>query len=150
MGYYMRYVVVDKKDLDLDMLEHSLRAYDPAYAIVTRQKGRNAGDLTHGGEVCAQIEINRPHNGLFDDEIQELVEFANEADGKGKKTVLRCLKKARLIVAVQVLFQNRETETTLQKIDPLWQWLFANREGMLQADGEGYYKERGELVLECG
>jgi hypothetical protein len=35
----------------------------------------------------------------------------------------------------------------LKAIDPLWRWLHANRRGLLQADGEGYYDAKG-LVLE--
>ena len=147
MGYYMRYVVTDKKDLSLQTMEDSLKQLDQAYSIVNRQTGRVIGDLVHGGEVFAQIEINRSNDELFNEEVQELVEFAEDSEGKGKREVLKCLKKARLLVAVQVLFQERDTEATLQKIDPLWQWLFSNRDGLMQADGEGYYNGKGDLIL---
>ena len=50
-------------------------------------------------------------------------------------------------VAVRVLDQGREPEETLAKLDPLWQWLLANREGLLQAEGEGYYGATG-LILQ--
>jgi len=139
MGYYMRYIVKDNRNLDLQLIEDSLRQSDSAYAISSRQTERIAGDLMHGEEIYAQIEINRPGDGLFEDEIEELLEFAQDGEGKGKEEVINCLKKARAILVVQVLFQDRETEDALGKIDPLWQWLFENRKGLLQVDGEGYY-----------
>lgn len=145
----MRYVVTDKKDLDLQAMENALKRVDTAYSIANRQTGRLIGDLMHGREVFAQIEINRPIDGLFDEEIKELTEFTEETEGKGKREVLKCLRRARLLVTVQVLFQERDTEATLEKIDPLWKWLFSNREGLMQADGEGYYNSKGDLILEA-
>jgi hypothetical protein len=139
MGYYMRYIVTDRRGLDLQLIEDALKGSDPAYSIANRQSNRIAGDLAHGNDVFAQIEINQPRDGLFDDEIEELLEFAQDGEGKGKREVISCLKKARSILAIQVLFRDDETEVALEKIDPLWHWLFKNRKGLLQADGEGYY-----------
>jgi hypothetical protein len=32
-------------------------------------------------------------------------------------------------------------------LSPLWDWLLANRSGLIQADGEGFYEGRN-LILE--
>jgi len=148
MGYYMRYLVTDKKEVDLQLLEDALKQSDSAYSIANKQESpRNAGDLMYNNEIYGQVEINRLGDDLFNEEIEELREFIEDAEGKDKKKVMKCLRKARCIVAIQVLFQDRDTETTLSKINTLWQWLFANRKGLLQANGEGYY-DLNELILE--
>jgi len=119
-----------------------------AFSIANRQASpHEVGDLMHYNEIYGQVEINRIGDDLFNEEIEELREFVEDAEGKDKKKVTKCLRKARCIVTVQVLFQYRDTETTLSKINTLWQWLFANRKGLLQADGEGYY-DLNELILE--
>jgi hypothetical protein len=108
-----------------------------------------AATIHHAGATIAHVEINVPGDGLFDDERDELVEFATDASGDASATarVLETLAGARAIVAAQVLFGTGDTETTLSRLDPLWGWLFRNREGLLQADGEGYYDAQG-LVLQ--
>jgi hypothetical protein len=52
-----------------------------------------------------------------------------------------------VLVVLKVLWEDRDTETTLQRIRPLWDWLLAHRTGLLQVDDEGYYGPGG-LVLE--
>lgn len=34
-------------------------------------------------------------------------------------------------------------DALVARLDPLWVWLFQNRDGLLQADSEGYYDRRG-------
>ncbi|OGS57105.1 MAG: hypothetical protein A3K60_04505 [Euryarchaeota archaeon RBG_19FT_COMBO_56_21] len=148
MGYYMRFVVTDKKGLDLQLIEKGLKQSDTAYTIANRRSDRNMGDIIYGGETLGQIEINGPGDSLFSEELQELKEFAEEAHGRQLKKVLDCLNRAKLIVAVQVLFQEKNPEATLERLGPLWQWLFMNRDGLLQVDGEGYYNGKPELIFE--
>ena len=100
-----------------------------------------------GDSVYAQIEINLPGDGLYDEEIQEMLGFPLDAEGQGRKRVERVLKSAKRTIAVQVLWQGRESEETFSRIDPSWQWLFLTRKGLLYADGEGYYNE-DDLILE--
>ena len=56
------------------------------------------------------------------------------------------LTNATSIIAVRVLWQGREPEPTLEKLDALWNWLLSNRTGLMQADDEGYYDSSG-LIL---
>jgi hypothetical protein len=75
----------------------------------------------------------------MDEELEELLEDVGEAEGDGLERVKRLLQDARFTIAVRVLWQGRESKATLEKIDPLWEWLFDQYRGLLQADGEGYF-----------
>lgn len=146
----MRYIVTADQQVNLPVLEAALKQVDEAYAFTNVSHGRReSGDLTHAGALYVQVEVNRPGDGLFEEELEELRGEAEEAAGEGREVVLATLNTAKAVVAVQLLFQNRGTEATLRRIDPLWEWLFANRAGLLQADGEGYYNRSG-LILNSG
>ena len=148
MGYYMRFVVADDKNISLSVINSGLKEKDAAYSVVFDDDADDAGDFTHNGDIYGALEINRPGDGLFDEEIDELKEFLEDAEGERKPEVLQVLNDAKVIVALQVLQQGRTTgEETFERIDPLWEWLFANYKGLMQADAEGYYDAQG-LVLE--
>jgi len=118
----------------MPLLEEVLKESGPDYSIAERLPSpREGGNLMHSGGLYAQIEINRRGDRLFDQELGELREEVEECEGKRKerKAVLETLKVARATVAVQVLWQDRGTVETLQRIDPIWKWLFANRKGLL-------------------
>ena len=61
--------------------------------------------------------------------------------------MLTALERGTAIVAVRVLWRGREPDETLDMLSPLWEWLFANRTGILQADDEGWY-HGPDLILE--
>jgi len=147
MGYYMRFILDDERHVSLDLFESALKAVDRAYAIERDEKDDIEGVLTYDGDVYGKIEINHPGDGLFDEEIEELIDKVNIAAGERKSKVLKVLSGAGNIIAVQVLFGERASEDTIDKISPLWEWLLANRGGLLQADDEGYYDREG-LILE--
>jgi predicted RNase H-like HicB family nuclease len=46
-----------------------------------------------------------------------------------------------------VLSQGRTSEDTLDRIAPLWDFLFKEYSGLLYADGEGYYDAEGEVLM---
>src|SRR6185312_11146833 len=141
VGYYMRYISTDQRRITAAELRDALLATGPGYQI---QVDDTAATIAH-------VEINVPGDGLFDEERDELIAFAANTtpDPAAKDRVLQTLQKARAIVATQVLFGTGETESTLRRLDPLWAWLFRNRQGLLQAEGEGYYDVHG-LVLRMG
>ena len=149
MGYYMRFITADERDVSLSTLEAALKETDAAYLIERDEESDREGVLTYKGEIYGQVEVNQPGDGIFDEEIGELRESVGEAEGAAKSEVLGVLNRAQATVAVRVLDQGREPEETLAKLDPLWQWLLANREGLLQAEGEGYYGATG-LILQAG
>ena len=140
MGYYIRFISTDDAEITHSILEQALRQADPLYSITA------SGELRYGGDLYGLLDV---YDGPFhdDEELSELKESVEEVSGRRRPDVLKTLDEARAIVAVQVLWQGRETEPTLQKIDPLWNWLFAHRKGLLQADGEGYY-DASDHILE--
>lgn len=140
MSYYVRFISTDAAETTPSILEQALKQREPEYSIA------ESGELKHGDVVYGVVEVNRPGDGLFDEEIGELKEFVDDVRGKRKADVLKTLDAATGIVAVQVLFGDRQTETTLQKLDPLWEWLLTNRKGLLQADDEGYYDQTGRIL----
>jgi DNA polymerase III psi subunit len=149
MGYYMRFISTDEQEITIPLLESVLKSFDLQYSVVNVQEvPRECGNLMYGNEIYGQIEINRPGDNLFEEELEELKESLSESKGRKKKTVLQTLTNAQTILAIQVLWQNRDTEQTLSKIDPLWLWLLSNRKGLLQADGEGYYDSSGLVLKE--
>jgi hypothetical protein len=143
MGYSMRYITTSAEPVTLKVIEKGLQSLDSEYRI------SEDGELHHGKELYGQLDVNFPGEELFEEERDELLaELEDAEDERGVKAVRKVLKSAKAIVALQVLFQGRQdTEATLQRIEPLWDWLFAHRSGLMQADGEGYYDTEG-LVLE--
>lgn len=141
----MRFVSTDAAPIQCEELSKVLTTISRSYAV---QVETSVATIAYGGALLAYVEINTPGDGLFDEERSELLEFAREApETAGKLRVLKTLESATTIVAAQVLYGTGDTETTLARLDPLWEWLFDNRAGLLQADGEGYY-HRGQLLLE--
>jgi hypothetical protein len=145
----MRYFDTSDEALSIKDIEVALKRQDPAYRLeIFEGSERPLADMYFGNGVYAQIELNQPGDGLFDEEIQEMLECIVDAEGKGQKQVKNVLRTAKRTIAVQVLSQGRESEETLSVIDPLWKWLFLTRKGLLRADGEGYYDEH-DLILEA-
>lgn len=99
-----------------------------------------------GEDVLAEIEINCSSDQLFDEEIEELTEEVQEKRSRNKKRVAEVLQQAKAIVAVRVLSQGRDEEETMEKLVPLWEWLFVNRTGLLQADADGYYDQTRRIL----
>lgn len=143
MSYFMRFLLTDAKPVSTAELESALKREDPSYAIGPE------GDLLYGEELLGQVTLNAPGDGLFEEELGELLEEVSEcgAERAAVDRVKAALSTATATVAVQVLFQERDTEETLSRIDPLWAYLFAQRRGLLQTDGEGYYDAEGEVLL---
>jgi len=146
MGYFMRFIVTDG-ELRLEEVEHALSAVDPPFRLQGHGESRDhSADLYRGDELYGELEVNRPGDDLFEDEIDELLELLEGQEGEAVETVETVLRGATAILAVRVLWQGREVESTLSSLDPLWRWLHDQREGLLQADDEGYYDGDG-LVL---
>ncbi|MHC4504059.1 MAG: hypothetical protein ACYTFI_12190 [Planctomycetota bacterium] len=147
MGYYMRFIVADDKGITISLVARALQEADPAYSIANATgPPSESGDLMYSEDTCAQLEINRAGEESFEEEVPELIEFVEDAEGAKREAVLQVLQSARAVLAIQVLHRGRETETTLRRVDPLCDWLLASRGGLLQVDGEGYYDASG-LIL---
>jgi hypothetical protein len=146
MGYYMRFITTDAAPIDLVKIGEVLQSHDARYALEIQGKDAT---LHYDNEAYADLEINQPGDGLFEEEIEELLEFLEDAKGQKKKRVQAVLEDAKQILAAQVLFGGRDLEVTLDRIDPIWEHLFGQHRGLLQADGEGYYDTPEHLMLEA-
>jgi hypothetical protein len=146
MGYYMRFLLADEEETTIDLLEAALQRIDPAYSIAVANGSGEEGELRYNEDVYGEIEINRPDNKLFGEELEELKEEIEESASPNLQRVLDALDDARAMVVVRVLWGGRESDDTLEKIGVLWDWLLANRRGLLQTD-EGYSDGSG-LILE--
>lgn len=139
----MRYIVADERPVTLTDVQVALAEAGGPYEVDGEE---TEATISYRGHRVAHLTLNAPGDGLFDAERGELLELAEEGEGPGKRRVLDTLRAAREIVAVQVLFGDGDDERTLAAIDPIWRWLHANRRGLLQAGGEGYYDRHG-LIL---
>ncbi len=156
MGYYMRYFSTDNQDITLPWLEEAPKRVNPRYSIDhDTRRDKDRGLLFLAGDNYGQFEINRPGDGLFEGEIEEFLEGIDALDvveagrREGRETVRGTLERAKCILALQVFFEGRETGATFEGISPLWKLLFEARAGLLQADGEGFYRGT-ELVFASG
>jgi hypothetical protein len=142
MGYYLRYLITDDRAISLEQIHRGLERIDSAYSITPD------GDLKYGIDVYGEIELNSPSDGLFDEEIAEFKdELGFMPQSVAKTKVVDILNRTNTIVAVRVLWGGRPTEQTLVRLSPLWAWLFANYEGVLYADVEGYYGADKPLLV---
>ncbi len=139
MGYYLRFLPEDDRPLALGEIVSGLRNADPGFHL------EEDGGLMRGDELLAQLEVNKAGDALFEIEIDELGQEA-EPGGAAASAVTTRLESVTAVLAVRVLWQQRTAEQTLDLLGPLWEWLLANRRGLIQADGEGFY-EGQELIL---
>jgi hypothetical protein len=143
----MRFIAVDEQPVGLIELERALTPADPRFAIEPDETGAT---IYYGEARVAELDFNVPGDGLFEQELDYLRRDVLATDGgTARERVLATLDTARMIVAAQVLRGAYDEHEAPTRLDPLWQWLFANRKGLLQADGEGYYDGLG-LVLRTG
>lgn len=147
MGYYMRYVTTAAGELELATLDSALKTVDPGYFIRPDPVNPAAGELFYGDMLLGEIEINRPGDEIFDEDIADLKELVTGHGSPNEARVLETLDQARAIVAVQAFWQGVHARPTFAKIDPLWDWLFDNFAGLLQMDEEGFY-DAHDLILD--
>lgn len=144
MGYYMRYIATDERSIGLEDIRAAFAEAGTGYSV----EGEEAeATVAYEGKPIGHVTLNVPGDGLFDEERDELIEFVEEGyDDAPRDRVASTLRSANVIVAVQVLFGVGDTDETLDRLAPLWSWLQANRQGLIHADGEGYYDGQ-ELIL---
>lgn len=145
MGYYMRYISCDSQPIDLEMMDAALKQVDPAYHLRVSNI-RGLGEIFYNDFNCGEIEVNGPEDDIFADDITEFRELVGPATTLHEQHVLDVLNQATWIVAVETFWEGDQSEAVLSRIDPLWDWLFINRKGILQADLEGFYDESGLIV----
>ena len=146
MGYTMRYLTTEDRDISLSLIESALREMDAAFAVANADLP-DLGDLMYGETQLGILEINRPGEDIFEDDLAEFRDLVGKGDSAAQHHVLDVLDQAQVMVVVEALWQGTDAEPVLSKLDVLWDWLFAHYPGLLQADNEGFY-EGDDLILE--
>lgn len=147
MGYYMRYVTTSDAPISLKIIEDALKGLDSAYVIVPDEIEPLIGTLKLGNYVCGEVEINVPGDDIFEEDIEELHDLIAESDQDGEVIVAEKLNAAKAIVAMNAVWEGKDSSITLDKLEPLWDWLFETYSGILQADHEGFY-DHETLIFE--
>jgi hypothetical protein len=147
MGYYIRYIVTDIREISITTLADAIKQIDPVYTLTAAQFENTYADFSYGDTLLGEIEINHPGDDIFDEDLSDLKELVGSSVTPEKQRVLETLHNAQCIVTVEAIWPGRDSEAVLAKIDPLWDWLFEHYAGLLQADNEGYYDYDG-LILE--
>jgi hypothetical protein len=140
MGYYMRFFVEDGRPLTLDEVANGLRSIDPGFRIEAD------GTLHRADQLLGQLEVISNGDDVLRDEINEFLEMIEDAEGPRTAELANRLNQVTAVLGVQVLWQGRTSEQTLNLLDPLWNWLMEHRGGLIQADGEGFYDGRQLMV----
>jgi len=146
VGYLMRYISTDPKSITLSLIEAALKRVDPAYSIANVEVD-DLGDLMFGDLRCAIIDINRPGDDIFEDDLAEFRDLVGQGNSASEQIVRQTLAGATALVVIEALWPGEDAEPILARIDPLWDWLFATYSGLSQADNEGFYDRTG-LILE--
>jgi hypothetical protein len=146
MGYLMRFISTDAGDITLAVIEIALKQVDPAYAIANGEID-DLGDLMYGETQVAIIEINRPGDDMFEDDLAAFKDMVGQGMKPNESLVRSALENATALIVIEATWEGDDAESTLAKIDPLWEWLFDNYQGLSQADNEGFFDQTG-LILE--
>lgn len=148
MGYYMRFITTDKVLSDIPRMNGELKKLNPQWDLDREADAkRPSALLKFGSELYGEFEVNVPGDGLFGEEIGELLEFIQA--GENREPIQSVLKEATAIYALRVLWQGRDYGDTLDQIQPLWERLFDLHSGLLQVDDDGYY-DKEERIFALG
>ncbi|MBI1281643.1 MAG: hypothetical protein GC179_26190 [Anaerolineaceae bacterium] len=145
MGYFMRFLLCDPRIMDVNAVGAVLVAIDPRYSIRPTDLDTLV-EVYYDDTLYGQIEVDTRGDEMFPDDINAFTEMLGQAKTTQEIIVADSLKAATQIIAVEMFWEGTNGEATFEKFDPLWDWLFTNRKGILQADTEGFYDAEGLLV----
>lgn len=145
MSYFVRYFISSKPP-EINTLQKAISLVDANVRLHVDPQKTSSAEVTYGLNVCGELEINVPGDGLFEDEIEELIECAQEGKGNFLE-VVDALKDCKGIIVEQILYSGRDFREVLDEIDPIWLALDDTMPGLLHFDAHGFYLQ-GELVLD--
>ncbi len=144
MAHYLRYLVSDPRGLSWTELDEALRAFDAAYRIEQEGSERR---LCYGDGVFGRMTLAQRGDPFFAEEFDDLQAAMEHIPLQDRKTVRQVMQHTQALIVLRVVWENRDTESTLERIQPLWDWLLAHRTGLLQVDTEGYYGPSGLILV---
>jgi hypothetical protein len=143
VGDFIRFILTGEHDLTLAAIAHGLKEIDPAFSIFVNNAAPNSGDIVYGSEIYGEIEVNRPDDLVFSEDIADLRDQLTDMDEDGVPAVRQTLDTASGMIAFQL---SEAGHDHYRQIDPFWDWLFDHYVGLLQIDEEGYYTRSGQLL----
>lgn len=143
MGYLMRYFIPQSAELlSLSAIREALTAIDPRYTIQIDPTDTYFGDLYYGERNLGEIEINCVGDDIFQEEIDDFLDLLAHSQDPQKEVVINTLKTAGQMVAISAMWRDgdaNDADAVHDRIDPLWEWLDNQYQGMLHCDGDGFY-----------
>jgi hypothetical protein len=141
----MRFVLTDGDAPTLEAIEGMLKQRKPQYSIV-REPGATVGDLFYRDEVYGEIGATSSTDETTAQYLVYLAELLPNAEEGDQAAVEVVLKKATGVVHFEFPTEEEPSAMAQDIIDPLWQWLYANRSGLLQVDDIGYFDKNGRVL----
>jgi hypothetical protein len=122
--------------LALDVIKQSLGAEDPSFKI-------DGGEVSRGGQLLAEIEINKPGSDMFSDDIAGMMSKLQYAGGHANHVQAR-VQATQSILAVTIL---DGTPNAMELLGPFWNVLSRLANGLWHVEGQGFY-DQGQLVVQ--
>ena len=144
MSYHMRFFDLSPKPLTFAAIETALRVTDPGYRL---DANGPVASLWLSEKALGEMEIHAPGDGAFERVVGERVAALAASEDEYREAVEAALHSSRQLIQIRLDVLEEDLDDSLEAIDPLWDWLFDSREGLLHAEGEGYYQD-GEMLLE--
>jgi len=145
MSLTLRFLGTDPRTLTFPALASALQRADARFkltanpAAVTRE-----ARLHYGRAAVASLTLGpRQH---FEAQLADLRERVAEQAGRAAEPVLRQLDGVQWVLLMELTGSGIDAEATLARLDPLVSWVMAERVGLLQVDGEGFYDASGPLL----
>ena len=114
-------------------IARGLKKIDSKYAFESGEY------FIYDNELYGQVEINRAGHSFFADDINRFKHYvAEHSHQPNAEKVLSMLEAATAEFFAKVIWEDRQDTETLAIYEPLWEWFFANREGLLYVDGNGF------------
>ena len=120
--------------LGLDTIKKGLSVEDATFKI-------DGGEVSRGGQLLAEIEVNKPGSDMFSDDINGMMQRLQYA---GNQHVMQRVQGTQAVLAVQILDGAPDA---MEQLTPLWNVLSRLATGLWHVEGQGFY-DQGQLVAQ--
>ena len=153
MSYYIRVFCTDKSRPSIAQLESALKGKNPAARFETGDD-RQSSDWSEAefhykngkNPVVVEVNVNDGAESLAAEESREFMdEIGKPGFSIAKRRVLGHLARTRFIICCQLL--SDIDDDGYQANGELLNYYVENHGGMIQADGEGFYRGNKAIVV---
>lgn len=145
MSFFMRYVTRDDHRLSLERLEAGLHQSNQNYRLTRVRADDRCADLIWSDERLGELTIYRKQDAEFAKALALMRDRTLRSSGD-LDTVIELLDEAKALVALEVVWEDREAEITQELLDPLWTLLGARWDGLLEIEGDGWHDPIGQIL----